>query len=136
MPPVPGGSPRAALSGLKVLEIAQVIAGPMAGTFLADLGAEVVHVEDPGQGDPQRMTGLANEDGVFLWWKVSARNKRSVTIDLRGQEGQELARRLVAWADVLITNFRAGTLEKWGLDWTSAHAVNPKLVMLQITGFG
>lgn len=136
MSPVPGGSPRAALSGLKVLEIAQVIAGPMAGTFLADLGADVVHVEDPERGDPQRMTGLANDDGVYLWWKVSARNKRSVTIDLRSQEGQELARRLVAWADVLITNFRAGTLEKWGLDWISAHAVNPKLVMLQITGFG
>jgi formyl-CoA transferase len=136
MSPVPGGASRAALSGLKVLEIAQVIAGPMAGTFLADLGADVVHVEDPGRGDPQRMTGLANEDGVFLWWKVSARNKRSVTIDLRLEEGQQLARRLVAWADVLITNFRAGTLEKWGLDWASAHAVNPTLVMLQITGFG
>jgi crotonobetainyl-CoA:carnitine CoA-transferase CaiB-like acyl-CoA transferase len=136
MSPVPGGSSRAALSGLKVLEIAQVIAGPMAGTFLADLGADVVHVEDPGRGDPQRTTGLANEDGVYLWWKVSARNKRSVTIDLRAREGQELARRLVTWADVLITNFRAGTLEKWGLDWESAHAVNPKLVMLQITGFG
>jgi crotonobetainyl-CoA:carnitine CoA-transferase CaiB-like acyl-CoA transferase len=136
MSPVPGGTSNAALSGLKVLEIAQVIAGPMAGTFLADLGADVVHVEDPGRGDPQRMTGLANEDGVFLWWKVSARNKRSVTIDLRLEEGQQLARRLVAWADVLITNFRVGTLEKWGLDWESAHAVNPKLVMLQITGFG
>jgi crotonobetainyl-CoA:carnitine CoA-transferase CaiB-like acyl-CoA transferase len=136
MSTMPGGSSRAALSGLKVLEIAQVIAGPMAGTLLADLGADVVHVEDPGRGDPQRMTGLANDDGVFLWWKVSARNKKSVTIDLRAAEGQELARRLVAWADVLITNFRAGTLEKWGLDWESAHAVNPKLVMLQITGFG
>jgi formyl-CoA transferase len=136
MSSVPGGASRAALSGLKVLEIAQVIAGPMAGTFLADLGADVVHVEDPGHGDPQRTTGLANEDGVYLWWKVSARNKRSVTIDLRVEEGQQLARRLVAWADVLITNFRAGTLEKWGLDWESAHAVNPRLVMLQITGFG
>jgi crotonobetainyl-CoA:carnitine CoA-transferase CaiB-like acyl-CoA transferase len=136
MSTMPGASSRAALSGLKVLEIAQVIAGPMAGTFLADLGADVVHVEDPGRGDPQRTTGLANDDGVFLWWKVSARNKRSVTIDLRAPEGQELARRLVAWADVLITNFRAGTLEKWGLDWPSAHAVNPRLVMLQITGFG
>jgi crotonobetainyl-CoA:carnitine CoA-transferase CaiB-like acyl-CoA transferase len=127
---------RATLSGLKVLEIAQVIAGPMAGTFLADLGADVVHVEDPERGDPQRVTGLANDDGIFLWWKVSARNKRSVTIDLRSPEGQELARKLISWADVLITNFRAGTLDKWGLNWESAHAVNPKLVMLQITGFG
>jgi crotonobetainyl-CoA:carnitine CoA-transferase CaiB-like acyl-CoA transferase len=136
MSTMPGGSSRAALSGLKVLEIAQVIAGPMAGTFLADLGADVVHVEDPGRGDPQRTTGLAGDDGIYLWWKVSARNKKSVTIDLRAAEGQDLARRLVAWADVLITNFRVGTLEKWGLDWESAHAVNPRLVMLQITGFG
>lgn len=126
----------AALKGLKVLEIAQVIAGPMAGTLLADLGADVVHIEDPVTGDPQRVTGIANDDGVYLWWKVSGRNKRSVTLDLRTPEGQELARELAAWADVLITNFRVGTLEKWGLDWASVHAVNPTLVMLQITGFG
>lgn len=126
----------ATLSGLKVVEIAQVIAGPMAGTFLGDLGAEIVHIEDPSRGDPQRRTGLATEDGVYLWWKVSGRNKRSVTIDLRNPEGQELARKLIAWADVLITNFRVDTLTGWGLDWPSAHAVNPKLVMLQVTGFG
>jgi crotonobetainyl-CoA:carnitine CoA-transferase CaiB-like acyl-CoA transferase len=125
-----------ALKGLKVLEIAQVIAGPMAGTLLADLGADVVHVEDPVRGDPQRVTGIANDDGVYLWWKVSGRNKRSVTIDLRTAEGQDLARELAQWADVVITNFRIGTLEKWGLDWGSIHAVNPKIVMLQITGFG
>jgi crotonobetainyl-CoA:carnitine CoA-transferase CaiB-like acyl-CoA transferase len=130
------GPASAALAGLKVVEIAQVIAGPMAGTLLADLGADVVHIEDPLRGDPQRVTGLANEDGVFLWWKVSGRNKRSLTIDLRTPEGQDLARKLIAWADVLITNFRAGTLTSWGLDWPSAHAVNPRLVMLQITGFG
>jgi crotonobetainyl-CoA:carnitine CoA-transferase CaiB-like acyl-CoA transferase len=126
----------AALSGLKVLELAQLIAAPMAGTFLADLGAEVIHVEDPARGDPQRVTGLSNDDGVFLWWKVSGRNKRSVTINLRSTEGQDLARTLMAWADVLITNFRVGTLEKWGLDWAAAHNANPKLVMLQVTGFG
>ncbi|HVW43957.1 MAG TPA: CoA transferase [Amycolatopsis sp.] len=125
-----------ALSGLKVLEVAQVIAGPMAGTLLADLGAEVVHVEDPAQGDPQRKTGIANDDGIYLWWKVSGRNKRSVTIDLRTAHGQALVRKLAAWADVYITNFRVGTLEKWGLDWRSMHAVNPKLIMLQISGFG
>jgi formyl-CoA transferase len=104
-----------ALARLKVVEIAQVIAGPMAGTLLADLGADVVHVEDPEIGDPQRTTGIPNQDGVYLWWKVSGRNKRSVTLDLRHAEGQELARRLIAWADVLITNFRVGTFEKWGL---------------------
>jgi crotonobetainyl-CoA:carnitine CoA-transferase CaiB-like acyl-CoA transferase len=129
-------SDSAALNGLKVVEIAQVIAGPMAGTLLADLGADVIHIEDPVTGDPQRVTGIANDDGVYLWWKVSGRNKRSVTMNLRTPEAQELARRLVADADVLITNFRVGTLEKWGLDWESVHAVNPKLVMLQITGFG
>lgn len=127
---------RSALAGLKVVEIAQVIAGPMAGTLLADLGADVVHVEDPEVGDPQRVTGIPNDDGVYLWWKVSGRNKRSVTINLRDPEGQDLARKLVAWADVLITNFRVGTLEKWGLDWESVHRVNRRLVMLQITGFG
>jgi crotonobetainyl-CoA:carnitine CoA-transferase CaiB-like acyl-CoA transferase len=130
------GGGRSALAGLKVVEIAQVIAGPMAGTLLADLGADVVHVEDPEVGDPQRTTGIPNDAGVYLWWKVSGRNKRSVTINLRDAEGQELARKLVAWADVLITNFRVGTLEKWGLDWESVHAVNRRLVMLQITGFG
>lgn len=126
---------RAALSGLKVVEIAQLIAGPMAGSFLADFGADVVHVEDKQHGDPARSTGVT-KDGVYLWWKVSGRNKRSVTIDLRTEAGQEVARRLVAWADVAITNFRLGTLERWGLDWESLHAVNPKLVMLQISGFG
>lgn len=131
---VSNGKP--ALNGLKVLEVAQVIAGPMAGTLLADLGAEVVHVEDPAQGDPQRKTGIANDDGIYLWWKVSGRNKRSVTIDLRTPDGQALVRKLAAWADVYITNFRVGTLEKWGLGWEAMHAANPKLIMLQITGFG
>jgi formyl-CoA transferase len=130
------GADGGALKGLRVVEIAQVIAGPMAGTLLADLGADVIHVEDPNEGDPQRTTGIPNDDGVYLWWKVSARNKRSVTIDLREAEGRTLARELIAWADVLIANLRVGTLEKWGLDWESAHAVNPKLVMLQISGFG
>ncbi len=125
-----------ALTGLKVLEVAQVIAGPMAGTLLADLGADVIHVEEPGRGDPQRTTGIANDDGVYLWWKVSGRNKRSVTINLRTAEGQDLVRRLARWADVYITNFRVGTLEKWGLDWESVHAVNPRLIVLQISGFG
>jgi formyl-CoA transferase len=126
---------RAALSGLKVLEIAQLIAGPMSGSFLADLGADVIHIEDPRAGDPQRLVGI-DKDGIGLWWKVSARNKRCITLDLRQPEGQELARRLAEWADVVITNFRVGTLESWGLDWESLHRVNPTLVMLQISGYG
>lgn len=124
-----------ALAGLKVVELAHVIAGPLAGTLLADLGAEVVHVENPATGDTARTQGPA-KDGVHLWWKVSGRNKRSVTLDLRTEEGQALARELVAWADVVITNMRAGTLEKWGLDWASLHEKHPKLVMLQISGNG
>src|SRR6266540_947487 len=124
-----------ALAGLKVVEFAHVIAGPLAGTLLADLGAEVVHVEDPGHGDPQRHAGPA-KNGAHLWWKVAARNKRSVTLDLRTDPGRDLARRLAAWADVVITNFRVETLEKWGLDWESLHAVNQKLIVLQVTGFG
>jgi crotonobetainyl-CoA:carnitine CoA-transferase CaiB-like acyl-CoA transferase len=126
---------KAALDGLRVVEIAQLIAGPMAGSFLADFGADVVHIEDRQHGDPARFTGVA-KDGVYLWWKVSGRNKRSVTLDLRTEEGQEVARRLCAWADVVITNFRLGTLERWGLDWETLHAVNPKLIMLQVSGFG
>jgi formyl-CoA transferase len=112
-----------------------MVAGPLAGTLLADLGADVVHVENPGTGDIARHLGVA-KDGVNLLWPVGSRNKRSVTLDLRGLDGQDLARELVAWADVVITNFRVETLEKWGMDWPAFHAVNPKLVMLQITGYG
>jgi crotonobetainyl-CoA:carnitine CoA-transferase CaiB-like acyl-CoA transferase len=124
-----------ALSGLKVVEFAHVIAGPLAGTLLADLGADVVHVEDPEHGDPQRYAGPAR-DGIHLWWKVSARNKRSVTLNLRTEDGRDLARKLATWADVVICNFRVSTLERWQLDFPSLVKINPKLVMLQVTGFG
>jgi formyl-CoA transferase len=124
-----------ALAGVKIVEFAHVIAGPLAGTLMADLGADVVHVEDPLRGDPGRHQGPM-KDGVHLWWKVSARNKRSVTLDLRSDEGQEVARDLVRWADVVITNFRVDTLRKWGLDWAAVHEINPRAVMLQITGNG
>jgi crotonobetainyl-CoA:carnitine CoA-transferase CaiB-like acyl-CoA transferase len=126
---------RPLFEGLKVVEFAHMVAGPLAGTLLADLGADVVHVENPGTGDIARHLGVA-KDGVNLLWPVGSRNKRSVTLDLRGLDGQELARELVAWADVVITNFRVETLEKWGMDWPAFHAVNPKIVMLQITGYG
>jgi len=126
---------RPLFEGLKVVEFAHMVAGPLAGTLLADLGADVVHVENPGTGDIARHLGVA-KDGVNLLWPVGSRNKRSVTLDLRGLDGQDLARELVAWADVVITNFRVETLEKWSMDWAAFHAVNPKLVMLQITGYG
>jgi crotonobetainyl-CoA:carnitine CoA-transferase CaiB-like acyl-CoA transferase len=130
------GSPAGgALAGLKVVEFAHVIAGPLAGTLLADLGATVVHVEDPGRGDPQRGAG-PDRDGVHLWWKVAARNKRSVTLNLRTDEGRAVACELAAWADVVITNFRVETLEKWGLDFKSLNQLNPKIILLQVTGFG
>jgi crotonobetainyl-CoA:carnitine CoA-transferase CaiB-like acyl-CoA transferase len=124
-----------ALEGLKVVEFAHVIAGPLSGTLLADLGATVVHVEDPGVGDPQRTAGPA-KDGVHLWWLVAARNKRSITLNLRTEEGRAVALELAQWADVVITNFRVETLEKWGLDFKSLNEVNPKVIMLQVTGFG
>lgn len=124
-----------ALAGVRVVEFAHVIAGPLAGTLMADLGADVVHVEDPKHGDPGRQQGPA-KDGIHLWWKVSARNKRSVTLDLRTEAGQQLAHELVLWADVVITNMRVDTLRKWGLDWLSVHDLNPRAVMLQITGNG
>lgn len=124
-----------ALNGLKIVEFAHVIAGPLAGGLMGDLGAEVVHVEVPGSGDPQRFTGM-HKDGVYLWWKVSGRNKRSVTLDLRTSEGREIAHRLAAWADVVITNFRVGTVEDWGLDYATLHEINPTLIVLQVSGYG
>src|SRR6202044_3561159 len=128
-------SKSAALSGLKVVEFAQLVAGPMAGSFLADLGAEVVHVEDPSSGDPLRKVRVAKDD-LHLWWKVSARNKRSATLNLRTPQGQEVARSLIRWADVVVTNMRPGTLEEWGIDFEHAVAENPKIIMLHVTGFG
>lgn len=123
------------LAGIKVVEFAQVIAGPLAGTLMADLGADVVHVEAPGTGDSARTMGPAR-DGAHLWWKVLGRNKRSVTLDLRGQDGQDTARRLVEWADVVIVTFRADTVVKYGLDWESVRVANPSAVLLQISGYG
>jgi crotonobetainyl-CoA:carnitine CoA-transferase CaiB-like acyl-CoA transferase len=130
-----GDESRAALHGVRVLELAHVIAGPLAGALLADLGADVIHVEDPRHGDPLRGSG-PTKDGSPLWWKVAARNKRSITLDLRSEAGRGLAHRLVKWADVVITNFRVETLASWNLDWRALHEIHPSLIMLQITGFG
>lgn len=129
------GPAQGSLLGLKVVEFDQVIAGPLAGGLLADQGAEVVHVEPPGAGDPARAMGPA-KDGIHLWWKVAGRNKRSVTIDLRTAAGRQLAQRLVRWADVAIVSLRTSTLREWGLDWPAMHALNPRLILLQVTGYG
>jgi crotonobetainyl-CoA:carnitine CoA-transferase CaiB-like acyl-CoA transferase len=123
------------LAGLRVVEFAQVIAGPLAGTLLADLGAQVVHVEAPGTGDEARRMG-PTKAGHGLWWKVLARNKRSVTLDLRRDEARPVVEKLVRWADVVIVTFRAKSAERFALDWESIRRVNPGAILLQITGYG
>jgi formyl-CoA transferase len=125
-----------ALSDVRVLELGQVVAGPFCGQVLADLGADVVKVEPPRAGDVLRQWGWAPDGQDSLWWRVAARGKRSVTVDLRTAEGQDVARRLAAEADVVVENFRPGTLEKWGLSYEELSADNPGLVLVRISGFG
>jgi crotonobetainyl-CoA:carnitine CoA-transferase CaiB-like acyl-CoA transferase len=124
-----------ALNGIKVLELGQLIAGPFAGKTLGDFGADVIKVEPPDLGDPLRKWRLLKE-GTSVWWELQSRNKRSVCLDLRSAEGQAAVRRLAAEADVLIENFKPGTMEAWGLGWDDLHALNPRLIMLRISGFG
>jgi crotonobetainyl-CoA:carnitine CoA-transferase CaiB-like acyl-CoA transferase len=124
-----------ALQGLRVLELGQLIAGPFAGKTLADFGADVIKIEAVDGGDPLRTWRLLR-DGTSVWWEVQSRNKRSVALDLRSTEGQAAVRALALQADVLIENFKPGTLESWGLGWDALHAANPKLIMLRISGFG
>jgi formyl-CoA transferase len=127
--------PSAALAGLRVIEMGQLIAGPFAGKTLGDFGAEVIKIEPPGSGDPLRGWRLLKA-GTSVWWQVQSRNKRSVAIDLRQPEGQQLARQLIAEADVLIENFRPGTLEGWDMAPEQLHALNPGLVILRVSGYG
>ena len=122
------------LEGLKVIELGQLIAGPFAGKFFSEFGAEVIKIEPP-QGDPLRKWRKLQR-GTSLWWYVQNRNKKSVTVDLRAPEGQEVVRRIARDADVVIENFRPGTLEKWGLGYARLAAENPGLVMLRLSGFG
>ena len=122
------------LKGLKVIELGQLIAGPFAGKFFSEFGAEVIKIEPP-EGDPLRKWRKLHQ-GTSLWWYVQNRNKRSVTVDLRTPEGQEVVRRIGRDADVVIENFRPGTLEKWGLGYERLAAENPGLVMLRLSGFG
>jgi formyl-CoA transferase len=127
---------RLPLADVRVLELGQLLAGPFCGQLLGDFGADVVKLEDPGRGDPMRQWGREKPHGQSLWWPVVARNKRSVTCNLRHPEGQELVRRLVARSDVLLENFRPGTLERWGLGPDRLWDVNPGLVVTRVTGFG
>ncbi|MEV6484147.1 CoA transferase [Streptomyces sp. NPDC051576] len=123
------------LSGLRVLDLATLFAGPLAATMLGDFGAEVVKVEHPAKPDPSRGHG-PSKDGVGLWWKLLGRNKRTITLDLSKPGGRDTLLRLAATADVIIENFRPGTLEKWDLGWAELSAANPRLILARVTAFG
>lgn len=131
---IPNLSP-GALQGLRVVEMGQLIAGPFAAKTLGDFGADVIKIEPPGAGDPLRNWRML-QDGTSVWWQVQSRNKKSIALDLRNPEGQAIARQLIAQADVLIENFRPGTMEGWGMDYESLSRENPGLVMLRISGYG
>lgn len=124
-----------ALDGVRVIELATLFAGPLAGATLADFGADVVKVEHPRKPDPSRGHG-PSKDGVGLWWKVLGRNKRAITLDLSTPDGRDVLLRMAAEADVIIENFRPGTLERWGLGYEELSARNPGLILTRVTGFG
>ena len=128
-------SPLGALSGLKVIELGQLIAGPFAAKTLADFGAEVIKIEPPGSGDPLRQWRLL-KDGTSVWWQVQSRNKRSLALDLKQAEAQHIVRKLASEADVLIENFRPGAMESWGLGPDVLQKLNPGLIILRISGYG
>ncbi len=123
------------LQGLRVLELGALIAGPYASALFAQFGADVIKIEPPKTGDPLRKWRKLHE-GTSLWWYVQSRNKKSVVLDLKTDEGRDVVRRLVAECDIVIENFRPGTLEEWGLGWESLSAINPKLIMVRISGYG
>jgi formyl-CoA transferase len=120
---------------VKVIELGSLIAGPYAGALLAQFGAEVIKIEPPAGGDPLR-TWRKLHDGTSIWWYVQSRNKKSVTLDLRTEDARAIVKELVAGADIVIENFRPGTLEKWGIGWAALSAINPKLIMVRISGYG
>jgi len=127
------GKSKGPLDGIRVVEMGQLIAGPFCGQLLGDMGAEIVKLEPPGTGDPMRHWGQGDKPS---WWRVIARNKYSVACDLRSAEGQQLARDLAARADILIENFKPGTLEKWNLDPADLRAANPRLIVVRVSGYG
>jgi formyl-CoA transferase len=124
------------LSDLRVIEMGQLLAGPFCGQLYGDFGAEVIKIEQPKVGDPMREWGREKPHGQSLWWPVVARNKKSVTLNVREKEAQDILRDLVAKSDILIENFRPGTMEKWGLGYEALSAINPKLIMIRVSGFG
>ena len=124
------------LEGVRVVEMGSLLAGPFCGQLLGDFGAEVIKIEAPGKGDPMREWGRHRKNGHTLWWPIIARNKKSVTLNLREEGGQDLVRRLVADADVLVENFRPGTMERWGLGYDRLSEENPGLVMVRVSGYG
>jgi formyl-CoA transferase len=136
MPDASDTPPKGPLADLTVIELGTLIAGPFCGQILADFGADVIKLEDPGTGDPMRQWGRSLPQGLSPWWPVIGRNKKSVTLDLRKPDGQRIARELIEKADVLIENFRPGTMEKWGLSYESLSAANPGLIMARVSGFG
>jgi formyl-CoA transferase len=123
------------LAGIRVIDIGTMVAGPVAATLLADLGADVIKIEQPGRGDSLRHIGPAVQ-GESLWWNVEGRNKKSVTLDLHHPEGQRILKEMLKHADVLVENFRPGILGKWNLSWEHLKQVNPRLVMLSVSGYG
>ncbi|SLN67008.1 CaiB/BaiF CoA transferase family protein [Roseisalinus antarcticus] len=124
------------LSDVRVIEMGQLLAGPFCGQLMADFGAEVIKFEQPEIGDPMRQWGREKPHGKSLWWPVVARNKKSVTINLRTPEAQEMIRDLIRDTDILIENFRPGTLERWNLGYEELARINPRLIMVRVTGFG
>ena len=124
------------LAGVRVLDLATFLAGPFCSTILAEFGAEVIKVEQPGTGDPLRKFGTMTESGDSLVWLQESRNKRCVTLDLKSPRGKAMLEEMVQKSDVVVENFRPGTLEKWGLGWNHLHTLNPKLIMLRVTGYG
>ncbi len=124
------------LVGLRVIEFGQLLAGPFCGQLLGDLGADVIKVEDPLRGDPLRQWGRTLPEGESLWWSIVGRNKRSITLNLREEDGQAVAKQLIATADVVIENFRPGTMERWGMSYEELKKLNPRLIMVRVSGFG
>jgi crotonobetainyl-CoA:carnitine CoA-transferase CaiB-like acyl-CoA transferase len=131
-----GGAPRGPLAGIRAIEVGQLLAGPFVGSRLADFGAEVIKVETPGAGDPMREWGHHRYEGHSLWWPTLARNKKSVTANLRDPRGRDLVRRLVASADAMVENFKPGTLEKWEMGPEDLHKINPGLIIVRVSGYG
>ena len=129
-------APQKPLEGVRVVEMGSLLAGPFSGQLLADFGAEVIKVEPPGAGDPMRVWGRHRKNDRTLWWPVIARNKKSITLNLREKEGQKIARSLISGADVLVENFRPGTMERWGLGYENLSADNAGLVMVRVSGYG